>query len=72
MNIKHSIGGIFCDLEKAFDCMDHDTLLSKLKSYGITGRDYALYESYLSNGYMKTVIYNDASSRVLDWLRTRH
>jgi hypothetical protein len=33
INNKHLVGGIFCDLEKAFDCIDHEVLLSKLKSF---------------------------------------
>jgi hypothetical protein len=36
MNNKHLVRGIFCDLEKAFDCVDNVVLLSKLKFYGIT------------------------------------
>jgi hypothetical protein len=42
MNNKQTVGGVFCDLEKAFDCVDHDILLSKLKFYGINGKDHAL------------------------------
>ena len=38
-NNKLLAGRIFCDLEKAFDCVDHDILLCKLKFYRIKSKD---------------------------------
>jgi len=74
MNNKLLVGGIFCDLEKAFDCIDHDILLSKLKFYGISGKDLALYHSYLDNRHFKTAIYHDSNSsnKVSSWAKVRH
>ena len=41
--------GIFVDLQKAFDTMDHSILLSKLCHYRIHGLVYQLFESYLAS-----------------------
>ena len=38
MKNKLLVGGIFCDLEKAFDCVNQDILLSTFKFYGIETR----------------------------------
>jgi len=43
-------------LEKAFDCLNHSILLSKLQFYGVNGKTKTWFESYLKYRYMRVQI----------------
>ena len=56
--------GLFLDLKKAFDTVNHEILLQKLYHYGIRGSLFKWFESYLFNRTQYTCI-NGTSSTML-------
>ena len=46
---QNSVVGVFIDLAKAFDSVDRDYLLDKLRFYGIKNVELQWFRSYLSN-----------------------
>ena len=66
------IGGIFCDLTKAFDYINHNILLPKLEFYGITDKANNLIKSYLNDRYQRVIIRNNYSKNCLsDWRKVK-
>ena len=56
--------GIYLDLRKAFDTVNHAILLSKLDHYGISGHMNKFLASYLNNRQQYTVV-NGVKSEIL-------
>ena len=72
LNNGMMVGGIFCDTQKAFDCVNHNILLTKLEFYGITGIIYKLLKSYLKGRYQRVVLNNYSSSSYSNWGEITH
>ncbi len=62
MNQNLMIGGIFCDLKKAFDSINHEIIFEKIQFYGIIGKFKMLIQSYFNSRYQKVTWNNNSSA----------
>ena len=58
--------GVFVDLPKAFDTLNHKLLLTKLNHYGIRGIALDWFKSYLTNRYQLTSMLNIMELNLID------
>ena len=61
-------------MEKAFNSVNHDLLLSTLSYYGMSGKATLLLESYLPNRYQRIQIINSYlnSNTVSKWTKIKY
>ena len=57
--------GLFINLSKAFDTVDHDILICKLKNYEVRGNHLKRFESYLNNR-KQFISFNDRNTSFID------
>lgn len=63
LNDDQCATGLFMDLSKAFDTVNHTILLAKLERYGIRGVGLKLFKSYLRDRFMKVNVNGHSSER---------
>jgi hypothetical protein len=64
MNERKVVVGIFCDLQKAFDCVNRNILL--------TGTILKLIKSYLEGRFQKVILHNNLPNSNADWGEIGH
>ena len=70
---KILVGGVFCDLQRVFDCVNHNILLTKLEFYGISGTALQLLRSYLNNRHQRVTIKDSNNNKqTSEWELIKH
>ncbi|GBP28598.1 hypothetical protein EVAR_85797_1 [Eumeta japonica] len=74
---KRDAIGVFCDLSKAFDYVNHEIVIRELHHFGVTGRALDLLTSYLTNRVqridvndMRTLSMHEVSSGLIQALKS--
>jgi hypothetical protein len=71
-NALKLVEGIICDLQKAFDCVNHNIVLTELEFYGVTGTILKLMKSYLKGRYYKFILDINLPNSNSGWGEIKH
>jgi hypothetical protein len=72
-NKRKFVAGVFCDLAKAFDCVNHEVLICKLHFYGIRGVLLDWCRSCLFNRKQRVKLkFNRAKTDFSNWKIISH
>jgi len=70
---RNLVGGLFCDLQKAFDWINHEIFLTKMEFYGISGIANKLMASYFKNRCQRIPVNNSKLNKLSSkWLYVKH
>jgi len=70
---KLLVGGLFCDLQREFHCLNHEILLSNMRFYGILDITNKLIKSYLRDGYQRVLLNIENSNKYFsEWEQLKH
>ena len=58
---KH-VGAVFMDLSEAFDTINYDLLIAKLKAYGFSNNTLLFMFNYLENRYQRVSVNSSFSN----------
>jgi hypothetical protein len=74
LNNNSEVKGIFCDIEKTFDCVNHDILLHKLEIYVVTSTTRELFSQFLNNRHQLVNLKVNLSGQTLtaNWSKIKH
>ena len=74
LNNRTMADSIFCDMEKAFNSVNHDLLLAKLPYYAISGKAKLLLAYYLQNRHQRFQIIDSClnSDTVSQWIKIKY
>ena len=62
LNKNLKVAAVFLDMSKAFDCVDHHVLLTKLYNSGIRGVAFQWFKNYLTGRSQKVYVNGSLSS----------